>query len=103
MSYPLGMPITGPTDPDRIKTLIQGGARWRDNHLVVNGQDKWLVAQNGVWDVTSSSNGVQISQNIFNLLAGANVDRGFLVLGGITFELRPESFGGAQWASGTSI
>lgn len=97
------MPITGPTDPDRIKSLIQNGARWSNDHLVLNGQDKWLVIASGVWDVTSSPSGVKLSQNTFNLLAAASVDRGFLVMGGITFELRPESHGGAQWASGTSI
>jgi len=97
------MPITGPTDPERIKALIDAGARWDDDHLVVNNQNRWLIVENGIWGTTPSPTGVKLSQNTFNLLASANVDRGFLVQGGITFELRAESFGGAQWASGTTI
>jgi hypothetical protein len=97
------MPITGPIDPDKLKTLIQGGARWRDDHLVVNGQDRWLTNSGGIWDVTPNNTGIKLSQNSFNLIDSANVDRGYLVAGGITFELRAESAAGALWASSTTI
>lgn len=105
------MPVSGPTDPDEIISLVKNRTtRFENNHLVLGTSNAWLVIDetaNG-W-TTAASPGHQLSINTFNLLRAAEPVRGsntFKVSAGgvdIFYELRSELRDGVSWAVAETI
>lgn len=104
----------GPIDPNRILSLIKGGAPWRDDGIVVGGAHKRLVPNSGIWQ--TANEGHHLSAATYDVLknctpagsgrfslrvagSGHHPPAGnVFTLAGITYQLASTMIGGVPWA-----
>lgn len=103
------MPVTDPTDPDNVISLVKDSStRWLDEHLMVGRSPAWLaVSPANVW-TTAPTGGHKLSLNTFLILLAAipNADNTFHVMvngAAVNFELKSELRDGAAWAVAKTI
>lgn len=74
---------------------------WTSNHVVHDAQDKWVASNNGLWELTTDTDGFRVSEANFNLIMGATVQNGgagpFLTISGETREVYGFPSGGVRW------
>lgn len=93
------MPGSGPIDPDKIlEAILDNGADWAADHLVLNGP-QWLRVEGNAWELSTTED-VLISRETFDALQTA--DRtpvaNCIRIGGSLFTLDEDEIEGRAFA-----
>ena len=87
----------GPIDPNRIISLIKGGAPYRDEGVVVGGARKRLVPESGIWQIANE--GHHLSAATYDVLKNCTPAGNVFTLAGVTYQLASTMIGGVPWAA----